>query len=380
MSKIPILFELMKNNKVTQQQLSEAVKVSQGNISDWKSGRSSPSIEVLPKIAEYFNVSVDYLLGLDDEPNKTLKDIVLNSDAHYENCYVACLDILGFSEYTKNYSFDDIWDIFEAYFYVKGNVPITPQGTAFSVEEMAKLKFNLISDTIVISIPKIENRSLEMLVFAVDIIVSNVMLNSYLQVRGAISDGNFYSNDTYNCFWGKALVNAHELENYKAVYPRIIIPPAIFKEYEDTVTGEDKKNINYLVKLDPVISDSFYIVDYVRYILDRLVVKDKNEAKAQNAWNNLIDDYEKKLNSEKNLHILNKYIYFAKYYNEALINPSELLYYKSRQIKCKYDNFIEEQPVQVDFSEDIQELIDLYNDLPTNKKERVKGYIDGILS
>lgn len=71
MSKIPILFELMKKNKVTQQQLSEAVKVSQGNISDWKSGRSSPSIEVLPKIAEFFNVSSDYLLGLDDVPNRS---------------------------------------------------------------------------------------------------------------------------------------------------------------------------------------------------------------------------------------------------------------------------------------------------------------------
>ncbi len=70
MNKIPILFELMKNNNIKQQQLSEAVGVSQGNVSDWKSGRSSPSIEVLPKIAEFFNVSTDYLLGLDDVLNR----------------------------------------------------------------------------------------------------------------------------------------------------------------------------------------------------------------------------------------------------------------------------------------------------------------------
>lgn len=63
MSKIPNLFELMKKDNITQQQLSEAIGFSQGNISDWKSGRSSPSVEALVKIAEYFNVSVDYLLG-----------------------------------------------------------------------------------------------------------------------------------------------------------------------------------------------------------------------------------------------------------------------------------------------------------------------------
>lgn len=68
MSKIPNLFELMEKNNVTQQKLSEAIGFSQGNISDWKSGRSSPSVEALVKIAEYFNVSVDYLLGY--TPNK----------------------------------------------------------------------------------------------------------------------------------------------------------------------------------------------------------------------------------------------------------------------------------------------------------------------
>lgn len=71
MSKIPNLFELMDKNNVKQLQLSKVIGVSQGNISDWKSGRSTPSIEALVKIAEYFNVSVDYLLGytpkIDDE-------------------------------------------------------------------------------------------------------------------------------------------------------------------------------------------------------------------------------------------------------------------------------------------------------------------------
>lgn len=36
---------------------------SSGNISDWRSGRSSPSTEKLIRCAEYFNCSIDYLLG-----------------------------------------------------------------------------------------------------------------------------------------------------------------------------------------------------------------------------------------------------------------------------------------------------------------------------
>lgn len=43
--------------------LSKATGISSGNISDWKSGRSKPNAQTLVKIADYFNCSVDYLLG-----------------------------------------------------------------------------------------------------------------------------------------------------------------------------------------------------------------------------------------------------------------------------------------------------------------------------
>lgn len=84
MCKITKLFEIMEERGIKAKELSEAIGVSTGNISDWKSGRSSPSIEVLPKIAKYFNISVDYLLGLDDIPNR--KIIKLNFDE--KNCYI----------------------------------------------------------------------------------------------------------------------------------------------------------------------------------------------------------------------------------------------------------------------------------------------------
>lgn len=63
MTKIPVLFKIMKEKGVTQKQLATNIGTSQGNIADWKSGKSAPSIDKLPLIADYFDTSVDYLLG-----------------------------------------------------------------------------------------------------------------------------------------------------------------------------------------------------------------------------------------------------------------------------------------------------------------------------
>ena len=70
MCKIPRLFELINERKITAKKLSEVINVSSGNISDWKSGRSTPSSEKIILLAQYFSISADYLLGLDEVPNR----------------------------------------------------------------------------------------------------------------------------------------------------------------------------------------------------------------------------------------------------------------------------------------------------------------------
>lgn len=57
------LFELMKEKNISAKQLSLDTGISTGNISDWKSGRSKPSAAKLQILANYFSVSVDYLIG-----------------------------------------------------------------------------------------------------------------------------------------------------------------------------------------------------------------------------------------------------------------------------------------------------------------------------
>ncbi len=58
--------ELIKERGITAKQLSQDIGVSPGNITDWKNGKSKPSAEAITKIADYFNVSADYLLGRSD--------------------------------------------------------------------------------------------------------------------------------------------------------------------------------------------------------------------------------------------------------------------------------------------------------------------------
>ena len=59
------LTTLRKEKRLTQADLSEAIRVSQQSISKWETGRALPSAENLKYLSELFGVSVDYLLNDD---------------------------------------------------------------------------------------------------------------------------------------------------------------------------------------------------------------------------------------------------------------------------------------------------------------------------
>nr|DAY19811.1 MAG TPA: repressor protein [Bacteriophage sp.] len=59
---------LMETKNATQQELGEYLKKTRQAIGYYADGSSSPDWETLVKIARYFKVSTDYLLGLTDTP------------------------------------------------------------------------------------------------------------------------------------------------------------------------------------------------------------------------------------------------------------------------------------------------------------------------
>ena len=58
---------LRAEKNIGQNRLARDIDVSNASISYWENGKQEPSAEVIFKLAEYFGVSADYLLGLTDE-------------------------------------------------------------------------------------------------------------------------------------------------------------------------------------------------------------------------------------------------------------------------------------------------------------------------
>ena len=63
-----IFEQLLQKNGVTAYKVSKETGVTQSTLSDWKRGRSTPKSDNMKKIADYFGVSVDYLMTGKDEP------------------------------------------------------------------------------------------------------------------------------------------------------------------------------------------------------------------------------------------------------------------------------------------------------------------------
>lgn len=58
-----IIKDLRESQNYSQRELSKMLNISPACLSKYETGRSMPSPEMLIKIADTFNVSVDYLLG-----------------------------------------------------------------------------------------------------------------------------------------------------------------------------------------------------------------------------------------------------------------------------------------------------------------------------
>ncbi|HBF44575.1 MAG TPA: XRE family transcriptional regulator [Clostridiales bacterium] len=60
------LNKLLSENKITKYKLAKDLKVSKQTVLYWCNGINEPKISYLKQLAEYFDVTADYLLGLDD--------------------------------------------------------------------------------------------------------------------------------------------------------------------------------------------------------------------------------------------------------------------------------------------------------------------------
>lgn len=61
------LKDLRKDRHVSQRELAEYLHLTPNSICEWENLRSEPSIDLLIKLSNYFQCSLDYLLGREDD-------------------------------------------------------------------------------------------------------------------------------------------------------------------------------------------------------------------------------------------------------------------------------------------------------------------------
>ena len=72
------LKELREKAGYSQYSFADAFNISQSTIGNWEAGTREPKFATMIRLADFFNVSVDYLLGRTDEMNPSHK--ISNSD------------------------------------------------------------------------------------------------------------------------------------------------------------------------------------------------------------------------------------------------------------------------------------------------------------
>lgn len=81
MKTVEIINGLLKQRGISAAKMMSELGFSSGLYSQWKSGKQKPSREKLDKIADYFGVSIDYLLGKDT----TISQISKNEEKGQKN-------------------------------------------------------------------------------------------------------------------------------------------------------------------------------------------------------------------------------------------------------------------------------------------------------
>ena len=74
--------ELRKEFGLSQVDLAQRMEVTKQTISNWENENIQPSIDMLVGLANVFNVTTDYLLGLDDVPRLSIEGLPLSFAAH----------------------------------------------------------------------------------------------------------------------------------------------------------------------------------------------------------------------------------------------------------------------------------------------------------
>ena len=158
----------------------------------------------------------------------------------YIDSYVAFLDVLGFKQMVMGRENDKIDKYFEI---------VNKRIEEFKNIDNKRMIGNIvISDSVILTVKKKskaeDNRKLlRQLCIAVSKIQKSLAIDD-IWLRGAITTGDTYFNQVKNQIVGPAYINAYDLEENVAKYPRVILENKIFLDLNFDTSSEFINNIN----------------------------------------------------------------------------------------------------------------------------------------
>lgn len=72
--------DLRKQRKMSQTELAKILHVSQQTVTAWETGKAEPSSSAISSLADYFNVTTDYLLGRPEKKDDNAKTADIEDD------------------------------------------------------------------------------------------------------------------------------------------------------------------------------------------------------------------------------------------------------------------------------------------------------------
>ena len=189
------------------------------------------------------------------EIDELLKELKLTPNKTFDRYLIAYVDFLGIKERMKKES------SYESLHFLKALLTGARRKAAFiqRVNAIDDFIIKVFSDNIVIA-QKIQDDIVSDQIISILNLVSLLQFEAFFQfdfpLRGGITIGELFIDDSV--VWGTGLIEAYQIENSLANYPRVIVSQKVNDEYENC--QEKSLNLFAMIKQDV---DGYWFVDYL---------------------------------------------------------------------------------------------------------------------
>lgn len=145
------LKQLRKHRNITQKQLGELLGITERGYQNYEIGKSTPNYETIVAIADFFNISVDYLMGRENDdfliPQFIMKDEPYRRmSAAAKMAYGILLDNYGFNEFDLSKKLTESKQVSAKYLNKKVQQMLGLSDKKFMQLKEELEKFGLLSD------------------------------------------------------------------------------------------------------------------------------------------------------------------------------------------------------------------------------------------